>query len=603
MKRILGICCAYAAFVLVVCLCVGFFSGTLPELLPDSAAAYKWIRSLLFFCDVLPAALISASVVAYAVVFSRQDKKPAVRFSPVMFERFRTVAFSALYGVAAIIFAQELASPLLTRSLHEKERAPALYREYLAAAETSAAGESFTVALQYALSAQHLYPRSDAALRLRELCELKLGGYPVKSAVSDTAIPGADLPAEGDNGSSYELLTRARLLYGQQSWLDAHYYASLAYAFAEAGSANANEAKILASDAWNRIEETERSEDPAAERLFARKKAAYRMLMSGDVLQAYYAFGSLSEAYADDPDVDRYYRIASAEMAKKYFFFDEIPVSRIFEDTEDMYFSVPRPNGGFFAVYIRGVASARQLGGLVQYLRSLTVYAYTRNGTFEFSFYVPCAKMVAQSVSVFDAEFQKKLGLSGKNIAVPYIMLESTDRSRQTSVQKPVFTFADGAASYTELAECNYLVLPMPFQEFLLLKNVSLDSSDMVLTDLFRFAGKAPGYGFSREVYGQAACFRACRPVYYLALFILTAVLGWNYRIVKNRQFRFSWLFPIPLFTAVAYAVLQAAGYCGTLFNYGLISLFGVWAAPMILGIALVSVFAAAVLFVSRHDA
>ena len=603
MKRLVLLSFLYSLCVLLFSGLIAFFYHRVPSLLLGSVRMYRLADTFLLFFKILPSVLLATYLVSYSVMF-KTERHVLIRFSPVLFVFFKKVILAALGGTIIVFLVAEIAVPAVTRYMDEQKQAPALYAQYIASAQKYLEEESYSVAYQYAVAAEEIYPGSTDAIYLKETAEVHFGPQP-QGLSADSSAASIPVPEDADiifsdNASSYELLQRAQVLYQQENWIDAHYYSCLAQVAAVPGSANETDAKILAADAWNQLENIRYFSNPEAESLFYRKKTAYQHLMSGDIFSAYYAFRELADEYPSDPDVVRYFSIAAHEMEQQYFFFDEIPGSEIIEDFSNTCFRVSRADGKYYVVYIRGAAAVHNTGRMIQYLRDVTVYQYSRIGTFEQSLYVPYAKVLAQPVSSLDSQTRNELGVTGRNAAVPVLMLESADRMNPEPASRPEYVFSEESAVAGEIS--NVLLLPMPFSDFVLLQDVSYNPDDMTLFDLLMFAGKASEYGYAAEVYTQALCSRICYPLIYISLFIFMAIIGWNYRLLPGVSFRLSWVLILPVLTVVMYGLIQIFRYIGQLLNYGIIEIFGVATVPVIIVCSVLLMVIVSILFVSRKS-
>ncbi|MBO5137062.1 MAG: hypothetical protein J6B81_01000 [Spirochaetaceae bacterium] len=598
MKRVFVVTLIYCLCLFVFATCLVIFAGQVPELLPGKIISFRINTILLNFLKLMPAALISSFLIAYTMMFTQIEKKVLIRFSPVVMRLFKKVVLAAIFGTALIALSQEVGIPLVNNTLQNMKSAPALYKEYIASSKRYIDMGLYSTAYQYAEAAQDLYSSSEEASYLMETCQTELDSL---APITYATIPSVVLePVEApDNSTSYELLLKAMVMFQQEEWINAHYYAMLALAAAEEGSANQADARILASETWNKIEQIASFENPVQEKLYRQKMEAYQALISGDILKAYYSFGSLYNQNPNDPDVIRYYDIASKEMQSHYFFFDEIPSSGILEEFNNIYFYATQANGAFYVLYAKGASSVNGTNGMIQYLRDVSIYQYTRNGKYEMSFYVPYAKVVAQPVSSFSEEIQEKLGVTEKNASVPLLMLESADRTKQSAIIRPTYSYANDSEGNS--VQSTYFPLPINYQDFLLLERVS-NPTEMNLWDLIKFATKANSFGYSQEVYVQAACQRICAPILYIVLFILAAVIGWNYRLLPHTRFRLIWVLSLPLINVIVLILLSVIEYSQRLVNYGLIDLFGNGAIPFIVAISIIVLIFSCVLFVSRRN-
>lgn len=602
MKRII-----LASFFHCLCMFIGIYcyvnlTHSIPQLVPGQEFSYKLFSSLSIFLDFLPAILFSSYIVAYATVFGKDDKHIMVKYSPYILSRFKYVAILSIVGTGILICGQEVGAPLINQKLTRMLEAPSLYQEYMQAARKYDSQDDLVFAIQYARAAELIDPNSQEAITLKGDLEVRMEGSDYDDTMQDILLSQENLRASATerNATSYELLQKARQAYQDESWLNAHYYSILAQRMAEPGSANEEDAKIMAADAWNMLAEPGRFENDEAENRYWQKKLAYSQLMAGNVVEAYYTFSDLLQRYPTDEDVRRYHTAATIEMESQYFFLDEIPISNGMEDSKNVAFRLQQQDGSESVVFIKGLSSVGNTGGFVQYARGLSIYDFGKDGQFKKSLYVPYAKILSQTISSLDERSRQNLAFTGLNpekAAVPMIMLESVDRIQPDSLNKPTYNFAEGTAQTTS----PILFLPMDYKDFLMLKNTSLNPEEMALADVIRMSFKAQDYGYSQIIYGQAACSRMSTPLLFIVLLLLAASIGWNYSIMSG-QFRLSWCLTPLFLTAGCFILLIEASYMQKLLNYGLFGLFQFTAVPIVFVISILLVFLAALFFLARRS-
>lgn len=590
-----------------LCMFIGIFcyvnlTHAIPQLIPGQEFSYKLFSSLSIFLNLLPAILLSSYVVAYAAVFGKDDKHIMVKYSPYILSRFKYVAIFSIIGTGLLVCGQEVGTPLINHKLTKMVEAPSLYQEYMQAARKYDSQDDLVFAIQYARAAELIDPNSQEAITLRGDLEVRMEGSDYDDPLNDTLLSQENLrPSTTErNATSHELLKKAQQSYQEKSWLNAHYYSILAQRVAEPGSANEEDAKIMAADAWNMLAEPGRFENDEAEERYWQKKLAYSQLMAGNVVEAYYNFSDLLQRYPTDEDVRRYHAAATMEMESQYFFLDEIPISDGMEDSKNVAFRIQQQDGSERVVFIKGLSSVGNTGGLVQYARGLSVYDFGKDGQFRKSLYVPYAKILSQPIASLDERSQQELAFSQLDRdkdAVPMIMLESVDRIHPNSLNKPTYTFAEGVSQTTN----SILFLPMDYKDFLMLKNTSLNPEDMMLADIIRMAFKAQDYGYAQIIYGQAACNRMSSPLLFIVLFLLAASVGWNYRIMSG-GFRLAWSLTPILLTMGSFILLIAMEYMQKLLIYGLLGIFQFAAVPIIFVAAILLVFLSALFFLARRS-
>lgn len=590
-----------------LCMFIGIFcyvnlTHAIPQLIPGHEFSYKMFTTLSIFFDFLPAILLSSYVVAYATIFGKDDKHIMVKYSPYILSQFKYVAIFTIVGTGLLVCGQEVGTPLINQKLTHMLEAPSLYQEYMQAARKYDSQGDLVFAIQYARAAELIDPNSQEAITLKGDLEVRVEGSDYDDTLHDILLSQENLQSSSmeRNATSHELLQKAQQAYQEKSWLNAHYYSILAKRVAEPGSANEEDAKIMAADAWNMLAEPGRFENDEAEERYRQKKLAYSQLMAGNVVEAYYKFSDLLQRYPTDEDVRRYHTAATMEMESQYFFLDEIPISDGMEDSKNVAFRIQQQDGSERVVFIKGLSSVGNTGGLVQYARGLSIYDFGKDGQFKTSLYVPYAKILSQTISSLDERTRRDLAFSGldpEKDTVPMIMLESVDRIQPNSFNKPVYNFAEGAHQVTS----PIVFLPMDYKDFLMLKNTSLNPEEMMLTDIIRMVFKAQDYGYAQIIYGQAACNRMSTPLLFIVLFLLAASVGWNYRIMSG-SFRVAWSLTPILLTMGCFVLLIAIEYMQKLLNYGLFGFFQLAAVPIVFFAAILLVFLAALFFLARRS-
>lgn len=600
MKRIVLAFLFHCLFMFIGIFCYVNLTHVVPPLIPGQEFSYKIFSSFRIFLDFLPAILLSSYVISFASIFGKDDKHIMVKYSPYILSQFKYVAIFSIVGTGILICGQEVGTPLVSQKLTRMQEAPTLYQEYMQAARKYDSQGDLEFAIQYARAAELIDPNSQEAITLKGDLEVRMEGSSYDDALQDILLAQEQIQSSTRNATSYELLQKAQQAYQEESWLNAHYYSVLAQRVAEQGSANESDAKIMAADAWNKLADPSRFENDEAEERYWRKKLAYSQLVAGNVVEAYYSFSDLLQRYPSDEDVRRYHTAATMEMESQYFFLDEIPISDGMEDSRNVAFRLQQQDGGESVVFIKGLSSVGNTGGLVQYARGLSVYNFGKDGQFRKSLYVPYAKILSQSIASLDERSQRDLAFSQLDpdkASVPMIMLESVDRIQPDSLNKPVYTFTEGVSQTTS----PILFLPMDYKDFLMLKNTSLNPEDMALADIIRMSFKAQDYGYAQIIYGQAACNRLTTPFLFLVLFLLAASIGWNYRIMSG-HFRLAWSLTPILLTMDCFVLLIAMEYMQKLLNYGLLGVFQFAAVPIIFVAVIVFVFLSALFFLARRS-
>lgn len=576
MKKVFLILGSYVLFFLIISMVAGFAVSGVPELLPSDVAAYKLQRGLRVFLEYLPAVFLSSYTLALTIVFSEDGDKCTQGFSPIMAKNFKTVIISIIFVCTCLTVSKEVFNPFLQIKKNRYIETPELLNEYITMGEENFNEGKMLLSYGYAKQALKIESTSERAKLLLDRAQ---------GAIEAAALPGFNTnfvkkKTKGDEINSLykkdrllstdkpldflELLRLAEDAAKKENWFDAHYYANLAVRISNPQNFNYERAKKLCAEAWNYVKEPA-VEKATADNLFYRQKfEAFSLLMTGDYLEAYYKFLNLSNSSrraSIDPDVVRYLKISKEKLDELYFFLEETDDLKNFESYENVYFKLPYADGHTDVFFIRGVTSVSETGGMVQYLRGLSVYTYNKDNDFIISMNVPYAKMLVLNAKTLDEETKKEFQISDKIKEVPYLKLESVSRTSNLSVITPTYTFPDGNISTTG---SGFKVIPMPVSHFNRICNTSLGSSKMDIIDLMQFVKISVNYGFSNEVYMSALVKRLIYPLEIMLVMIFCAIMAWGYRLRGGQIFKFKYIFILPVSTFVFYYVLQFVEYIVT---------------------------------------
>lgn len=565
----------YIGCVCIIAIVLGCVFGGIPESLNNGISSYRFANGWKFFFSVFPAIQLGSITLSCAFVFGRECKTNLPRFSSTMLNNLGAVMLVGGVLTCFSFMCHEIGVPLVTRYQQHKIERSEKYKEYYNLAQKYSDEQQFPLALFYIEHALLQNPKSEEGLSLRDKIELHTSEYTIYADTPDREAVNAgatDLTSSLTNGYTVtQLMEKARKGYDSGNYFDAHYYATLAVMIAPSTDGNIQAARLLASDAWNKLSSSSDMFSYSDEELlFNRKREGYTALLNGNWLHAYYVFHDLEKEHSKDPDVIRYGTVAKEKLNNDYFFIDETFDLRAFENAINVYFVVPHPTGGHDVVSIRGITSVENAGGLVQYLRGLTIYSYNENGSFKKSFSVPYAKMYAQKTADFDSSLNTELGKLDDVESIPYIILESVDRDFESIVNKPEYVFADD-----ELEEySNKYILPMSYDDIPLIIDASLGADSMPLFSLVKFIYIAHKYGYSAEVFGQSLVTRICFPLLLMILSLVAGIIGWNYRLAKKQVFKFVWIIVIPILTALSYILFEIISSFQVLFDFALVGGF-----------------------------
>ena len=604
MKKIALIILVYLALCFGICVGIANLMGNVPPLLANARTGYLFFRTVLIFFTLLPALLCSAFLVAASISFGHSEGKALVRFSPLLFRHYRKVMLASFCMVFILALVKEIGVPAIKARQTAAELAPRLLSEYVTLGEHFFVQGNDALAHEYARAALNIDPANEKALSLVDETEKRLNQIPpVDTGTKD--LPQEDIGyayQEVQNETVASLIEKAQEAAGKEEWFNAHYYAQLAVSLGTGRDINLPDARRLAAEAWNHLSDPRMSEDSAVWHFFAEKKRAYFALMSGNNVEAYYQFLELSRKQAEnafDPDIKNFLQVAEARLESECFFIDETISLQRFESAQNIYFTISHQNGVKDVVYFRGITQVRNTGGMLTYLRGFTMFTYGRDGRLVRTITTPYAKMVAEPVSALSSEIRQTADIKDEFRLVPALQLKSVERDWRGTVNAPVYTYSDFVPE-AERPEYSYLLLSLPFNDFMHACDISLGADRMNLLSLMKISSSVHDFGFSSEIFTTALVRRLMYPLILLILFVFCASFAWNYRLAPDQLFKFKWIFVLPFASFLLYLIIEALLFMSNLACYALISIAGSWTLAVALCIALALLFAVSAIFLAR---
>ena len=584
-KNLLIITISILLLTLITTLVLGFVNSESVELVKRTISSYKICVGLTYFCDVLPSILGTAFLLGWAFDFGENYQGSRERFSSSMLTRYKYLLISALCIVFVLTMSSEIVLPILKQKIQTYIEMPKLEDEYKKYARNLYETERYDLAREFAHLAVEIDPSDKEAIEIMDKSEIaakKIETVHTKNNVIDMSeiIPSTtDLsvnPGDTSKGNTisepYNLLLKAEDAYEKGEWFNAHFYAETALSITNERDVNYSKLKQTSSAAWNEISKSRFSGTTAEQKIFAKKYEGYRALLEKDNLHAYYVFKHLYETeklLSLDPDIIRYLDIAEKRLEKQYFFTDETISLQNFETAKNIRFKINHKDGTSDIYFIKGVTSTGKKATLTQYLRGLSIFTVDEDGNYLRGSYTPYAKMKEISASYFDEYAKKQLELDESLKTVPYITLNSVDRRREGVVNSaiPIKGENNGAEGY--------IILPIEFKEFFLLKDISSGISNLSLNSAMKFVKISEKYGFAKEIYLITIFNRLLYPLFILILLIGIGIGAWHGRLPPNSVFKFKWIVIFPLFTLLFYAIYRFTFFGFKLLNCSILGLAG----------------------------
>ena len=608
MKKIFFILTIYAAIVFGTCIGTSWLWKELPNLNLGDEGTYRFFRGLNWFLRILPAVLLSGFSVACSRIWQKDAHKVQKRFSPAMFEKFRNVMITSLVCVLFVTANQEIFIATSNQKLLDLQNGPLELANAKETAKTLMEAGEPELAYPYALRASKICPADTEANELLTLVhnEMDLAhDRKVHKANEEKKIQSQGKKEEMPY-TIRELLAKAQTAKESEDWFNTHYWASLAVKACEGTDINLPEAHSLANEAWNNLSNPSGFKNEEELDYYTKKVNAYNAFSAhntSDTVKAYYDFLSLMSypgRESVDPDVVRFFKLSEEELKNDYFFIEETDNIEELENNHNIYFSIKNETTGATDVYyIKGAFDTKEDDHSVRYLDGLSVISYSADGEFLRTMYAPIAKVIALPVSTLPELALKKSEIDPTWKSVPYVMLNALDRTTDGKMSTPTYSYTPTGiplevreklyfspssqksnSSNNEVAkhpaeETSSFIIPMPYSDFIIINNASVDPGNMDLISLMKFSEEASNYGFSYEVFMNNFVGRALYPLFILVMFIFAATIGWNYRIEGKSAFKFRWLLLVPIYSAVIYLLLEICTYLYKLINYVLIGMWG----------------------------
>ena len=580
MKRIIGMLSTFLIIGFLLCLAFGFLYPHPVELIHGAVFPYKLLSGFQYFLSFLPALFFAGIIISLAVHFGHNSEGGFKRFSKATLERYKLVIIISLICAFILTLSNECFSVLIKNKKENLINRPKIITEYVKVGNNLLNQGYYNRALNYANAALKLEPNSKEASTLKdkatvEVNRIETSNLHFKLYENDIETNTVDRVLINPEQISevYTLYQKAVECFDKEEWFNAHYYATLGINLATAKDPNLSNLKDIANQAWSNLTEFVKLQKNEAQNHFEKKYEGYLALHQKDDLKAYYIFKELSTTSRElsiDPDVNFYLDVAENRIREKYFFVDETFEQESFEYANNIYFSYDYKDGSKDIVYFKGVTTVEETGNSIQYLRDLTIVTIDKNKEVYRTVKVPYAKVLPVSVESLNETTKQLLEIDEKTKSIPYLMLNSIGRSDPSVKITPTFTYA----TEQNMPTPSYLILPIPFDDFVLLETNTINPDTLNLFNLIKFVNIAEKYGFSETVYIQVLMNRMLFPLWILIILIFAATFAWHNRIGDSQYFKFSWIFSFPFIILLCMAYYKIAMFVFMLNNYALIVCF-----------------------------
>jgi len=560
-----------------------FFPGA-AEPLPVFALHWRLGRALIDFIDVFPAIALSAILSHFG--FGSWAPEGPERFSGTFFDSMKEPLMATL--VVALIYAALflLVLPVMLDFRQDLSVKGILFRSSLERATSAIEREDWLEAERYMNMCQRVWPESpdtqidrdrlQVGLSNLRATERKLSDGDRPSAVADHFMD-AYLPGVPRDVNSSDALLLAKEALSAGRYYDAHWLAALAEKIAGPNASEANEAPLIASEAWNAIALMEPSkDDKQAFSIFRRKRDGYAAVKAGDWIRGYYIFDKLATDVSGDADVDRFLTMSRNGARKTAFFVDE--VGEILGQVElDAFMSFPNRDGGRDVLVLKHFHVSADLA----YADGFEMLSFGADGKQRYAVQAPYAKFGPLHIA------EERPSVS--------ILLLGLDRTDERMRWEPVWSFGKPSDAIP-----GRVLLAVSWDEFILATQVRQGIEMLSVPKLNESAKLLGPDGFITEAFRAEILRRLAEPFAFLALAVLFLTIGWRMRSPRGA----GWLgyVMLALLPFAVNLVVQAYRFLTstTALAFTLLLPFG-WAVAAILGFHILVLFIALVFLAGQR--
>jgi hypothetical protein len=486
---------------------------------------------------------MSAMVIPFGLLDTGGGRFPS--FSPKFLDALKgpiitAISAAAVYGILCF-----LVYPVVWDREADMRFQGRLYSESQVRARSQAAAGDWIDASRFLGVCERIWPNSPDLEDLRSAVSVEMDEYrferpegPPSTADQGTGAGGRE-PGVWEPVDATEALAQAEIAFQEERYYDSHWLATLAGRLTREGSAETAQAARAASRAWNAIASLEpNSRETQALRLFRLKNSGYEAMVAQDWIRGYYLFKELADLTPRDPDAINFLNECERGLGEIAFFIDEFEMT-LGEILSGAVFSVPRrtsagtPHG-------RMILKVRSLAASPDYSYGIGVelLVFNEEGELENRFEAQYAKILPRT-------------LGGRKRVL--LLLRALDRENKDLRWEPVWAGPGqpGSIRYEggglNLGDTQ-VMLDLPYEDFLLSSHVRRGVDNFFIGELFTAEKTLGAYGYVSQVFAAEILSRFADPVYFLALLILTLVIGWRYRAVRRpRYLGIPMLFILPL--------------------------------------------------------
>ena len=540
-RRVIGISLLMFLAATLVFLIYSISTFQTKLVLPSFLWRWVWNQTLIFLIESL-IPLQSTALILYYSFFSPLDRE---RRGQDIYEPFYRLVNSVLvtllvFTLLFTVLAEGVRPLLYSRQSHMLDQTK-LARLYYSDYQQSQRASEFERAEQYLNLYLKINPSDGAAQRLLDQAKLQAASQRSRLA-SGAPHPAPTTPANYRDQSASSLVRIAESYLHKADYASAHYYANLALSVAPGN----REAKSISAQSLSDLSKMTPTPAEREQKYYFTLKAKGRSdLESGNPLEAYYLFQSLSNSHPKDPDVVTYLKRATDQLTSFAFFKDEIDKASTYPGIQNVLFVNKRNSRATEIVLFHKMVTL--ISGT--YVEGVEAAEFTPAGDLVYHLIAPYGKLMGNNLSMYCVARDEAVSY------LPTVLSGSFSDTRH--YQLPLGL---GAGSLQEIASLNS------------------SPSSSGLPRLWSLAHSVAAYGYSTTSLQVEFLRRVMIPFGFLIFSIFAIGIGWSFRVRNKRPSGFVFIL-IPLIPYVVYLFETFYLFSGKLLFAFVMTVAGFWPA------------------------
>ncbi|PIE97406.1 MAG: hypothetical protein CR988_07990 [Treponema sp.] len=572
--KILPILLLFILIGLAGCFIVSFFFMSEPNILSLYKLSFKIYSGVLIFIDMFPVIQIGAFLFGFSLLFGKIDDENHQSRSEAMITYLKGIFVICILTIGIYIALTEAVKPILEKNLEKQELYTIFYNENKSEAVDSLSSRDLyelEKAEKCIKKAIAIYPESVEAKGILETVKLKKESLKKKDIIEYVETP------KTDNLKLSEALDLANNALENKDYFSAHYYASQVVELSGADRSMKDKANQIALTAWELIQTGDNSLEEEDRELYAKKKRAYEKLKNGFLLKAYTDFYNIqydieqSGNNQSDLQIEHFLKEIRKKLTAKVYFIEDIEEIPAFVHGKDIEFKITENKRIAYKISAEGVAFGSGKAHEA-YLKNATVTKFSYTGKIVWKVKLKYARLIPD--------------ISKDNKDIITLQMTGVNSNRKLPDIVP-YLVTGNITGDESLAQ----VLPISFDEFLLIKSASNSIKTIDLASLFKLSRKAEKFALLKKTVITELLTRISEFLLLFVLSLSTCTTAWRYHLTTDDKFKTFWILGLPLFFILAQffvdasrllASLTAKLYATTFSNFAIVLYIVTWIVLLI---------------------